>query len=166
MAKKSVPSPFTYPITMRQLEGHMILVVKDFNITIAVPMPEGRFTAEFWGKLNSALGKCWIKTAENIKARVQANTPLPDPSKIAIATQKDTKPGRQTKPLTAPEVSAMLAVSENTVRRIPEELLKFERSKGGHRRYSVGDVLAYKALFASDEEKFPDPMPKPPDLDL
>ena len=152
MARKIPSHPRSYPITMRQIEGFMVLSVKDFNISIAVEMPAGKWTAETWNKINIAMGKCWIKTREIIDARVRSNIPLPDPSKMNLATEKEAKKGKQTKPLTAPEVAKILGISENSVRRIPKDLLRFRVTRGGHRRYSTGSILKYQELFKWEDE--------------
>lgn len=148
MPKKANPSPYPYPITMKQVQGFMVITSKDFNISYSIDMPEGYWTSDLWSKLNIAIGKCWIDIAKKIKAREKVGIPLPNPSKISSATENG-DPKKQIKPLTAPAVARILGVSENSVRRIPKKYLKYSTTRGGHRRYSSGAVISYQELYKS-----------------
>jgi hypothetical protein len=161
MAKKP-PSALTYTITLRKLDDYMVVSVKDWGISLAFDWKDGEaYTPNIRAQLISAIEKSWIKTAEIMRARIKAGIALPDPSKMALSTEKEKVKGRQIKPLTVNEVSRILGISENSVRRIPKDLLRFRRTKGGHRRYSVGAVLSYQELFNWNEDKN-GVIPKPP----
>jgi hypothetical protein len=137
---------------MRRVEDYLVFSVKDFNISIAIEMPvNNQFTPAFWNQISRAIGKCWIKTAENMRNRRASGMALPEPSKISLSTEKEKKKGRQVKPLTVAEVSKALGISESSVRRIPKDLLRFRKTRGGHRRYATGAVLAYQEMFNWDE---------------
>jgi excisionase family DNA binding protein len=146
MAKRR--SALEYPVTIRQVDTYLIFSVKDLNITLVEELPAGgRLTPEFMRRATAALGKSWVKSHERLKVLVETGKPLPDPSRIKVATKEIKK----AKPLTAPEVAKLLGVSENTVRRIPKAELRYRRTKGGHRRYSIGAVQAYREAFAQPE---------------
>jgi hypothetical protein len=152
MAKR-IPSALTYSVTIRKIEDYLIFSVKDWNLNIALHWPAGTpYSPKLRAEMSAAIEKCWVKVARSISERVRAGIPLPDPSKIALSTEKEKKVGRQIKPLTVKEVAAILGVSENSVRRIPKDLLRSRRTRGGHRRFSVGSVLAYQKLFDWKEE--------------
>lgn len=140
-------SPLEYPVTIRQVGGHLILSVKDLHITIAEEIPPGgRITPEFLKRTTAALAKAWVKSNERLKTLQEAGKAHPEPSNIRVATDEIKKQ----KPLTAPEVAKLLGRSENTVRRIPKAELNYRKTKGGHRKYSIGAVYAYAEQYGLD----------------
>ncbi len=142
-------TPLEYPLTIRQVETFLIFSVKDFNISVVEPMPEsGKISPEFLRKVMGAVAKAWVKTQERIREFESSGRALPDPSKIRVAT-RDLK---KTKPLTVPQVAKLLAISENSVRRIPKSQLRFRRTAGGHRRYSIGALKAYREQYDTHPE--------------
>ncbi len=147
---KTKRSPLEYPLTIKMVEGYLVFSVKDFNLSLVEEMPAGGKTSpEFLRKVMAAIAKSWIKTQERIKEFEASGRTLPDPSKIRVATRELGK----TKPLSAPQVAKILKVSENSVRRIPKSELRYRRTAGGHRRYSIGALKAYQAAY----EHKPDP---------
>jgi hypothetical protein len=138
MAKRR--SALEYPITIRQVEGYVVFSVKDLGITLVEELPPaGRLTPEFMKKTTAAVAKCWVKSHERLKVLIENGKPLPEPSKIKVATRE-----LKAKSLTAPGVAKFLGMSENSVRRIPKSELRYRKTKGGHRRYSIGAVELYK----------------------
>ena len=117
---KTSRSPLEYPVTIKLVEGFLVFSVKDFGLTLVEEMPaDGRPTPEFMRKVTANIVKCWLKVKDLGK----------------------------TKPLTVPQVAKLLKISENSVRRIPKEQLRYRRTKGGHRRYSVGALKAYREQY-------------------
>jgi DNA-directed RNA polymerase specialized sigma subunit len=138
-------SALEYPVTIRQVDTYVVFSVKDLNISLIEELPPGgRLTPQFMQRATNALAKSWVKSHERLKVLLENGKPLPEPSKIKVATKEITK----TKPLTAPEVAKILGVSKDSVRRIPKAELRFRRTKGGHRRYSIGAVQMYRERFA------------------
>lgn len=147
MAKR-VPSALTYAVTIRKIGGYLIVSVKDWGMTFTIDWEDGDpYTNKIRTQLITTIEKAWLRVAEQMKLRLKSGIDLPDPSKIALATEKEKKKGRQVKPLTVSEVSKILGCSENSVRRISKTQLPFKKSKGGHRRYAVGAVLKYQELY-------------------
>jgi hypothetical protein len=137
-------SALEYPVTIRQVDSYVVFSVKDLNISLIEELPPGgRLTPQFMRRATNALAKSWVKSHERLKVLLENGKPLPDPSKIKVATKEITK----AKPLTAPEVAKILGVSKDSVRRIPKAELRYRRTKGGHRRYSIGAVQAYRERF-------------------
>lgn len=146
MAKRR--SPLEYPVTIRQVEGYLVFSVKDLNISLIEELPAGgRLNAPFMRRCTATLAKSWVKSHERLKVLLESGKSLPEPSKIRVATREI----KRAKPLTAPEVAKILGVSENTVRRIPKSELRYRRTKGGHRRYSIGAVKSYSENYERDE---------------
>jgi plasmid maintenance system antidote protein VapI len=145
MAKRR--SPLEYPVTIRQVEGYLIFTVKDLNITLVEELPPGgQLTSEFMRRTTAALARAWVKTNERLKVLIETGAPLPEPSRIRVATRELKK----TKPLSAPEVAKLLGVSKNSVHRIPKSELRYRKTKGGHRRYSIGAVKEYREKFSEN----------------
>jgi hypothetical protein len=147
-------SALEYPITLRQIDTYLVFSVKDLQITLVEELPVGgRVTPEFLKRVAVMIGKCWLKGSERLQAFHEAGKKPPEPSKIRVATKEIKK----TKPLTAPEVAKILGISVNSVRRIPKHQLRYRRTKGKHRRYSIGAVQAYRELnIAPADEESPD----------
>jgi excisionase family DNA binding protein len=142
MAKRR--SALEYPVTIRQVEGYVVFSVRDLGISLVEELPPGgKLTPEFMKRTTAAVAKAWVKSHERLKVLIENGKPLPEPSKIRVATKEIKK----TKPLTAPEVAKLLGVSKDTVRRIPKSELRYRRTKGGHRRYSIGAIQKYRELF-------------------
>lgn len=149
---KKPRSPLEYPVTIRQVERFLIFSVKDLNISLVEELPEnGRLSPEFMARVNKTIAKSWIKSSERLKAFREAGKTPPSPSLIRVAT-KDIKKSR---PLTAPRVAKILGISENSVRRIPKSKLRYYRTKGGHRRYSVGALELFQE--AHEDRSIPIP---------
>ena len=144
LSMKNSRSPLEYPITIKQVDTYLIFSVRDFGFThIGELPPGGKLSTEYLRKVMAAVGKCWLKSQDRILELKRTGTRLPEPSKIKVVT----KELAQTKPLTVPQVAKLLNISQNSVRRIPKRHLEYRKTKGGHRRYSVGALKAYRDLY-------------------
>lgn len=149
---KKPRSTLAYPVTIRQIDRYLVFSVKDLNISLVEELPEnGQLSPEFMLRVHKTLAKTWIKSYERLKDFRTAGKTPPSPSLIRVAT-KDIKKSR---PLTAPRVAKILGISENSVRRIPKSKLRYYRTKGGHRRYSVGALELFQE--AHEDRSIPIP---------
>ena len=141
---KTTRTALEYPVTIKQVDNFLIFSVRDFGFTHVEELPHGgKLSTEYLRKVMAAVGKCWLKSQERILELKRTGAKLPEPSKMKVAV----KELAQTKPLTAPQVAKLLNISKNSVRRIPKHELEYRKTKGGHRRYSVGALKSYRNKF-------------------
>ena len=133
MQNKAI-NPEKYPLVIQVIENYLTIYAPDFDYRVAEP-----YRPHDIGQTEMMILKVRREIASKLNLFSKDQTPLPSPSKgkqVFAVIDQDT--------LSTREVTRLLRVSEETVRRLATRgALKLHLTPGGHRRFLRTSVNEY-----------------------
>lgn len=125
-------NPGNFPVIFKILDGYLVMSAPDFGIIIKKRFDAFR-QAEEIGNLYLDLVR---KIDEEIKAISRRKGKIPEVRRLKDVLPKDTLVNYSVK-----EMSRVMGVSEDTIRRMSDEgTLSCKVTRGGHRRFSQEEM--------------------------
>ena len=132
-------APEKYPLVVQVIEPYLTIYSPDFDYRVAEP-----YRPNDVGQTEMMIIKIRREIASKITKFISTDQVVPSPTKskaVFSVIEHDT--------LSTSEVSRLLRVSDETVRRLAERgELKFQTTPGGHRRFARNAVQEYIAKVA------------------
>jgi excisionase family DNA binding protein len=115
----------------------MTFSVPDFHYFRTFELPKGPLTPEYFHQIAKNVGICWAKTQENLSRFNDYHAKPPSPAFV-----KDLLKKRKSKRLGVSEVSALLGISQQTVRRKADRgEIKCKKTEKGTRYFLERDII-------------------------
>lgn len=143
-------NPGNFPVILKIIDGYLVLSSAEFGLILKKRFDSFR-KAEEIGNLYFDMIR---KIDEEIAGRLRRKERIPEPKKL-----NQVLPVEASTVYSVREMSRVLSVSEDTIRRMADEgTLKCKLTRGGHRKFSAFELERARELSLSEE------LPKSPEI--
>jgi excisionase family DNA binding protein len=137
---KKRPSPFHYPVVLRQHMSFLTISVPDLGISLIEELPENQIlNKDYISKIGLKVAEAWLKAQKIIQDKHSVKKYLPTASMTKDSIQKAEKD------LTPTQFASLVGISARTITRdCGKGLIRAKRTSGGHYKIPIAQVSIYK----------------------